>query len=183
MTIGSKLHLALRHDNVLGRSEKIIHSSITQVDLHDFCRLCLTYGLAGFHCITEIEAQHRICGEILTHWREGYDPDRNQALSLLRLHWRFDAALNEIETHHRAKPLLIGTSARSHQKNIEYNNLWDIMSSSGRPAVIQFGTSWGLSPDHLRRCDWVLPPIEGHAGYNHLSVRCAAAIIVDRLLK
>jgi len=187
MSIRSKIHLALRHDHVLGRQESVIHSNVTQIDLHDFCRLSLTYGLGGFHCVTEMEAQHRISEEILAYWRDGhgkdYNPDRVRALQGLSLHRSFDAMIQAITEKEGVEPILAGTCARPVEKNLDFEAFSDIIERSGRPAVIQFGTSWGLSPEQLHRCDWVLPPISGHDGYNHLSVRCAAAIIIDRLLK
>jgi hypothetical protein len=41
---------------------------------------------------------------------------------------------------------------------------------------------WGLAPQALSLCTHVLEPVEGADGYNHLSVRSAAAVILDRLL-
>jgi hypothetical protein len=52
----------------------------------------------------------------------------------------------------------------------------------GRPALILFGTAWGLAPAVLAGCDGVLAPLGGAGEYNHLSVRSAAAVILDRLL-
>ena len=186
-SFGSKLHLVLRHDNVLGRGEATIHASVTQVDVHDFCRLSRTYGLAGFHCVTAMTAQHRICREILDFWRAGYgkdyNPDRVKALTTLHLHQDFPAVVDLVSQQASDPPLLIGTSARRLHKTLDFEDLSSIMERSDRPVLIQFGTSWGLAPEQLNRCDWVLPPIKGQDGYNHLSVRCAAAIIVDRLFQ
>jgi hypothetical protein len=47
--------------------------------------------------------------------------------------------------------------------------------------LILLGTGWGLTREVTEEADYVLEPIEGK-GYNHLSVRTAAAIILDRLL-
>ena len=180
-----RLHLVLRHDHVLGRGNKIIHSSVTQIDLHDFSRLCLTYGLAGFHCITEMPAQHQIAADILNFWQEGYgrdyNPDRKAALKKLHLHQNFEQFLEKIRELEGSEPLLIGSSAQPTDKNLDFQDLSTIMIRSDRPAVLQLGTSWGLSSDQLSRCDGILPPIVGQHGYNHLSVRCAAAILVDRI--
>ena len=181
-----RIHLALRHDRVLGRRGEEIHSSVTQTDLHDFCRLTLTYGLAGFHCVTEMEAQHRLCSEILDFWRAGYgksyNPDRVAALESLHIHRSFDDLVTAVTNQDESAPLIIGTSAKPCANTIDFTELFPIIESSGRSAIIQFGTSWGLSESQLNRCDRVLPPIDGYDGYNHLSVRCAAAIIVDRLV-
>lgn len=182
-----KIHLVLRHDQVQGRGETLIHASVTQIDLHDFCRLSCTYGLGGFHCVTAIESQHRISAEILDFWRDGfgqsYNPDRVEALASLSLHRTFEELVEAVTAREGQAPLIVGTSARKTDKNLDFHELLSIMRRSGRPLVLQFGTAWGLSSEQLHRCDWVLPPIEGRLGYNHLSVRCAAAIIVDRLIQ
>ena len=182
-----RIHLVLRHDHVLGRENQTIHSSVTQTDLHDFCRLTLTYGLGGFHCVTEIEAQHRLCADILDFWRNGfgkqYNPDRVAALGALHIHRAFDDLVADMTERDGQPPLIVGTSAKPCANQVDFSDFFSIMESSGRSALVQFGTSWGLSSDQLHRCDRVLPPIYGHDGYNHLSVRCAAAIIVDRICR
>jgi tRNA (guanine37-N1)-methyltransferase len=50
------------------------------------------------------------------------------------------------------------------------------------PVLLVLGTGHGLAPEVLTRADAVLSPVRGFALYNHLSVRSAAAILVDRLL-
>ena len=52
----------------------------------------------------------------------------------------------------------------------------------GEPCLLLLGTAWGLAPEVLAGADGVLPPISGRTGFNHLSVRSAAAILFDRLL-
>jgi hypothetical protein len=181
------VHLVLRHDNVLGREGQEIHANVTQIDLHDFSRLAMTFDLGGFHAVTQIESQHRICGEILDYWRDGpgktYNPHRVKALDKLHIHRDFEACLQKIVSQTGKEPILIATSAKPHDKNIDFADLPSIIGDSGRSVVVQFGTAWGLSPEQMNRCDGVLPPICGQHGYNHLSVRCAAAIIVDRLFR
>ena len=188
--IQEEIHLVLRHDSVMGRKEKTIDSSVTQIDLHDFSRLARTYGLKGFHCVTPLEAQHRICQEILSYWEEGfggtYNPDRLQALQVLWLHRSFDEVIEKITLENQGRvPIIVGTSAkRTHlEKEIAFQEFSSRIGRSGRPILIQFGTAWGLSPEQLDRSDWILPPVNGLTGYNHLSVRCAAAIIVDRIFQ
>lgn len=51
-----------------------------------------------------------------------------------------------------------------------------------RPVLLVFGTGHGLAPEVLEGCDAILRPLRWMDGYNHLSVRAAAAIIMDRLL-
>jgi hypothetical protein len=56
------------------------------------------------------------------------------------------------------------------------------MLNNGKPYVLTLGTAWGLAEEFISKADYVLDPIAGTADYNHLSVRSAAAIILDRLL-
>ena len=58
------------------------------------------------------------------------------------------------------------------------------MASTTRSSMILFGTGWGLAPAVLDQADVFLAPLKGAhpEGYNHLSVRAACAIILDRLL-
>ena len=51
-----------------------------------------------------------------------------------------------------------------------------------KPVLLLFGTGQGLAPEVLEECDGILRPLRWMDGYNHLSVRAAAAIIMDRLL-
>jgi hypothetical protein len=49
------------------------------------------------------------------------------------------------------------------------------------PVLLLFGTGFGMAPAVLERADFALPPVFGPGEYNHLSVRAAAGIILDRL--
>jgi hypothetical protein len=48
--------------------------------------------------------------------------------------------------------------------------------------MILLGTGWGLADSVFARSDLVLEPIAGKDDYNHLSVRAASAIMLDRIL-
>jgi hypothetical protein len=56
------------------------------------------------------------------------------------------------------------------------------MLKEGNPYLLLLGTAWGLSENLIAEADYVLEPIKGVSDYNHLSVRSAAAIIMDRLM-
>jgi len=181
-----RLHLVLRHDGVQNRAGQAIDASVTQVDLHDLCRLARTFGLAGVHCITPLPSQQALVAELSAFWNEGYgasyNPDRREALALLRVWSDFEAAIASIGGAGERSPIVLGSSAATHQKNLAIASLSTIITGSGRPVVLCLGTAWGMSEAQLNRCDWVLPPVTGRGGYNHLSVRCAAAILLDRLI-
>lgn len=58
-----------------------------------------------------------------------------------------------------------------------------------RPLLVVFGTGWGLAPEVIDSADLRLPPllrdprvVDAEGEYNHLSVRAAVAIALDRLL-
>ena len=47
--------------------------------------------------------------------------------------------------------------------------------------MIVFGTGWGISPSFYSNVDCFLEPIMGKSAYNHLSVRAAVAIVLDKI--
>ena len=49
------------------------------------------------------------------------------------------------------------------------------------PYMLMLGTGWGMSAELLARADYFLEPIKGPTDYNHLSVRAACAIMLDRI--
>jgi hypothetical protein len=53
--------------------------------------------------------------------------------------------------------------------------------AENRVFVLIFGTGWGLHDDVIQEMDFMLEPIWGPTDWNHLSVRAAAGIILDRL--
>jgi hypothetical protein len=75
----------------------------------------------------------------------------------------------------------IATGAAHHPQNISFGGLRIVLKDQDTPFLILFGTGWGLAEEVKDCSDYILAPIEGE-GYNHLSVRSAAAIILDRLI-
>jgi hypothetical protein len=49
--------------------------------------------------------------------------------------------------------------------------------------LLIFGTGWGIAEEIVNRADHRLEPIKGVENYNHLAVRSAAAIILDRIMR
>ncbi|HHB76858.1 MAG TPA: RNA methyltransferase, partial [Desulfobulbus sp.] len=79
------------------------------------------------------------------------------------------------------EPVVVATCAGDKQEMITYPGLRQKITE-GVPTLLLFGTGWGLAPEVIARVDSTLPPIHGPGNYNHLSVRSAASIILDRLL-
>ncbi len=180
------VYVALVHYPVINKEGRIIASSITNLDLHDLSRLCRTYGVRRYYVIQPLREQRELVEELLTYWQGEhgrlYNPDRREALKILRVVPSIEVCIKEIEAE-AGKPLLVGTDARTEFTNLSYAEGRKLFST-GKPVLLLFGTAWGLAPKLLSRCQYVLEPIYGSAegGYNHLSVRAAAAIILDRLL-
>jgi hypothetical protein len=65
---------------------------------------------------------------------------------------------------------------------IDFATLRARIETSEESILILFGTGHGLVADVVLGADALLPPIVGPSDYNHLSVRSAAAIVLDRLL-
>jgi hypothetical protein len=57
-----------------------------------------------------------------------------------------------------------------------------MLDKKTRPYLILLGTGWGLTETVFSQSDYVLEAVAGDSDYNHLSVRSAAAIILDRLI-
>lgn len=180
------LYAALLHYPVYKKSGEVITTSITPLDLHDIARSCLTYGIKGYfvvhHMPTMKHLASRICGFWKSDYGKKYNWTRNDAISIVHMADYIDDAIKQIEAEEGQKPVLVGTSAKPMQNRISFKTLAEQIQNDSRPYFILFGTGWGLIETFLQRCDFVLEPISGpNPDYNHLSVRSAAAIILDRL--
>jgi tRNA (guanine37-N1)-methyltransferase len=180
-----KLYIGLVHFPVYNKNRLRIASSITNLDLHDLSRAARTYGVKGLYVITPLLDQQELANRILEHWKVGYgalyNPHRKEALELVRVCSSIQEAAGEIGHVEKGAPLLIATDAlRQEEKTLSYAAAKEFVRSS-RVILLLFGTAWGLDREILERVDYVLDPIEGGTEYNHLSVRAAAAIILDRL--
>ena len=65
---------------------------------------------------------------------------------------------------------------------MSYEELGKEMVADDKPYLILFGTGWGLTDEVMDMSYKILEPIRGKTKYNHLSVRSAVSIILDRLL-
>ena len=86
----------------------------------------------------------------------------------------------DIEQANGQRPQTIVTCARPQRGSVSYGALREKLGD-GAPALLLFGTAWGLAPECMSAADIILDPVRGIGPYNHLSVRSATAIILDRL--
>ncbi len=177
--------VALIHHPVVDKNGKTIAAAVTALDLHDIARSAKTYGAGAFYVVTPLEDQRELVRRIIDHWVTGvgaqYNPDRRAALSLIRMQPSLQAMLRDMENEHGARPRVIATSARKTGISLSYPDL-AALARDDRPLVLLFGTAWGLANEIIQAADHRLAPIDGDGDYNHLAVRSAVAIILDRLL-
>jgi hypothetical protein len=179
------LYLALLHHPVLDKNGQVVTTALTNMDIHDIARSARTYGVRGFYVVTPVKALQVLAAKILEHWQTGYgstyNVTRKDALSLVRLERDLDSALLHLEHDTGMRPRLVATSARAGGNRVSFAALRAQLGVRSEPHLIVLGTGWGLAPEVTERADVMLEPIHGPTDYNHLSVRSAAAVILDRL--
>lgn len=181
----AELHLALLHYPVYDKHRAVVTTAVTNLDVHDIARIARTFGARAYWLCTPVAALRRLVDRIIGHWRDGpgaaYNPTRGNALAVVRLAAELDDVLAEIEREEGALPYLVATTARPGPGRLSFSSLRERVAAPGPPVLLLFGTGWGLTDEVLARCDAVLEPILGAGDYNHLPVRAAAAIILDRI--
>ena len=181
----SNLYIGLVHHPIYDKRRDVVATAVTNFDIHDIARSARTFGVEGFYVITPLESQVQLVRRIIRHWVEGtgsvYNPTRKESLSLVRISRTIDEADQEISALWGKKVIWVATGASPHPRSIQFGVLRKMVEDQEAPFFILFGTGWGLTREVKETSDYILAPIEGK-GYNHLSVRSAVAIIVDRLL-
>jgi len=179
------LFLVLLHHPVLDKNGLIVTTALTNLDIHDIARSARTYGVRRFYVAHPIKALRVLAAKIMEHWESGYGSTynltRKDALSLVRLERDLDGTILAVEHETGVRPRLVVTSARGGPKRTTFAALRAQLEANNEPHLIVLGTGWGLTPEVMEHADVVLEPICGPTEYNHLSVRSAAAIILDRL--
>ena len=180
-----RLYVALAHYPVVNKRGDTIASAVTNLDLHDISRAAKTYGVKSFYVVTPLVDQKILVEKIISHWTMGvgaaYNPARRAALDLIKVKDSIADAAEEIQGIEKVHPKTVATCARRYPSSIGFKEFGDILQL-GRPHLLVFGTAWGLAEPLISQADYILEPISGQTGYNHLSVRSAAGIILDRLV-
>jgi len=179
------LYLALLHYPVYDKDHNVVTTSITNMDIHDIARSACTYGVKRYFVATPVRTLRALSEKILDHWRSGYgsvyNETRKEALSLVAVADDLEAVIKAIEKESGESPCVVVTSARFGPRRSSFPEVAKMLSNPGPPLLLVLGTGWGLVEEMLEKADVVLEPIQGVGEYNHLSVRAAAAIMLDRL--
>lgn len=178
-----KLNVALMHYPMKDKQGDTVTTAVTNLDLHDISRSSRTYGVEKFFVVTPVDAQREIAGRVIKHWMEGfgltYNPNRSDAFSRTELKVGLLEAVADIEKRHHERPLIIATTARPDKGTVTAAELGIIAET--KPVLLLLGTGWGFTDDVFELADYVLESIEGASDFNHLSVRAAVAILLDRI--
>ncbi len=181
----SDLFLALIHHPVVDRNGRIVTSAITSLDIHDIARSANTYGVKRAYIVHPIPEQREFAANVIDHWRfdfgRSFDGRRREALELLKIVVTLDDAIADVASVTGSRPLIVHTSARTSGGMMTAELRRKLDATDAPPAMILLGTGFGMAPAVLERADIVLNAILGPADYNHLSVRAAVSIILDRL--
>ena len=183
--MAANLAFALLHHPVYNKRREVVTTALTNLDLHDIARASRTFGLERFYIVTPSLEQRRLAERITGHWQEGwgadYNPDRREALSIVRICENLAEARFEFQSRFNKPVKTIITGAAQRPESLSFGDLKQLTGDPGQPCLLLLGTGWGLTDECFATADAILEPIAGAGDYNHLSVRAAAAIMLDRL--
>lgn len=182
------LSIALVHHPVLDGAGAVVTSAITNLDIHDLARSARTYGCARYVLVHPVAAQRELAARIKEHWTSGSSskriPARKEALSVVES----VASLDDLWASFGGRDVVDVwvTAAKGAGELVRFADARARLEGAGKPVVILFGTAWGLPRDVLEAANARLEPIasgfdDARGAYNHLSVRSACAITLDRL--
>ncbi len=141
--------------------------------------------MGTFYVITPLKTQQELVARLIDHWLKGfgaeYNPTRREALLKTVVKNSLDETVKEIAEQSGKKPCIVVTGAKQAPNSIGYRDLKKELKKED-PTLLVFGTGWGLEKNLIQSADYALLPIQGGSGFNHLPVRGAIAIILDRLL-
>jgi hypothetical protein len=180
-----KVAVALLHHPVLGRGGEVLTTTLTNLDIHDMSRCARCYGMHAMYVVHPFESQRLVADRMQRHWVDGPGgkriPDRATALRVLRVMATLTEATADLG---EGGPVEIWTTAaRDGEAATTYAEAKQLVSEPGPPVLLLFGTGWGLAESVLAAAARRLEPIRSSRdpSFNHLSVRAACAITLDRL--
>lgn len=180
-------YVALMHTQIKLKDGLVGNTSITSLDLHDTARSCATYGVKNFFMVSPLVDQQAIIATFLDFWHSDigkeYNPSRYHAVNKVKPVHTFADVIADITKQEGKAPVIVATSAKEHPhiQKIDYTQQ-GIVWKHNQPVLFLFGTGQGLADSLVDQCNFLLAPIRGMTEFNHLSVRSAMAVILDRWL-
>ncbi len=192
VNLAERTYVALAHYPVYDRQNEVVTTSVTTLDVHDIARSVATYGLAGYFVVSPIQVQREKVEQTVAQWVEkrvslsaggvGSDDHRIHALKFVHTTDSLESAMSQIEAEHGQTPFVVATSAQDGSApRGSAKDLWLRAVSHRQPVLLVFGTGWGLAREVVDCADFVLAPVRGRTAFNHLSVRSAVSVVLDRL--
>ena len=179
-----RISVALVHYPILDRAGSTVTTSVTNLDIHDIARSAFTYGVEQFFIVHPVDAQRELVRRITSHWTLGTGkdriPDREHPMRIVKV----VESLAYAQESMSERAIIWTTSAKPSGKELAISRAKEELKRDGPPILLVFGTGWGLASSVHEKATATLTPIYSPRddGYNHLSVRAAAAIYFDRLL-
>ncbi len=185
VSVPLSLNVALLHDGMVDKTGKSVSTSVTLIDVHDIARSCRTYGADALFVSHPSQTMRALVRTVKRHWDgdfgSTYNPNRQDALGILDIVGSLDEAVMKVEQRTGVLPKILATSARDGSDRTSFSDMSAIMEKDRGSYLLLFGTGWGMGPELMQRADYTLKPLKGPTAYNHLSVRAACAIVLDRL--
>lgn len=182
---GGSFSIALVHYPVYDKNRRVVTTAVTNLDIHDIARAARTFGAESYYVVTPVVEQQRLVKRVADHWQSGwgagYNPKRKAALDRLRIMPDLAAVIDDMQSRHGKRPLLVVTGAADRGGVVTDADLAARIRSGNENFLLLFGTGWGMTEEIFAAADLVLAPIHGSGDYNHLSVRSAVSIYLDRL--
>lgn len=206
MSFNFNTYVVLLHSPMVDRSGREVTTAVTNLDIHDIARSCRTFGIKRYYIVNPEPEQKKLVQTILGHWKtevsQVYHPLRAQALEGVAFKETFEEAFNDVSVECQGqRPFVTMPDARELAQLTDQEKIaapWGYQELRAKlaqndlpgPLMIVFGTGWGIAPGFFKHVDRTLAPIRAQGDgqgispsnrYNHLSVRSAVAIVLDRL--
>lgn len=177
--------VALVHYPVYNKHRDVVTTAVTNLDIHDIARAAKTFGADRYYIVTPVEEQQKLAEKVTNHWQSGwgasYNPKRKEAIDIVSVVPTIASAVQDMEARVGHTPKIVVTGASFRSNSLSSAQLSELMLESNQGYLILFGTGWGMTGEIFDLADYVLEHIDGSGDYNHLSVRSAVSIYMDRL--
>ncbi len=182
----NRIYVAVLHYPMIGKDGRIVTTAVVNMDVHDIARTCRTYKIKKYYIVNNLPVQKQIITRVLSFWGSDFGRDYNssrfEALKLVKMVSYYEDLIEEVTQIEGMAPLKVFTSARIRPNTISYDQMKKLVLNSEKPILFLFGTGQGMPQEILDTCEISLEPIRAVSDYNHLSVRSAVSITLDRVI-